>query len=137
MFWEQSDCFVRKEGCLCVCLCVCSVLLQVIGRLSTERHDSEHRGPAVRRLLSCELEARRQWVCLRWSEHREFSVRRFAGVGQQSTDRHDSEHRGPAVVASGAVSWNRGDDGVMFCVGLNQEIAVDFVDFAGGCTAIN
>jgi len=44
MFWEQRDCFVRKEG-VCVCVCVCVLmLLQVIGRLSTERRDSEHRG---------------------------------------------------------------------------------------------
>jgi hypothetical protein len=41
---------------------------------------------------------------------------------RQSADGHDSEHRGPAVLASTAVSWDRGDDAVLcVCVGLNSE----------------
>jgi hypothetical protein len=46
MFWEQRDCCVRMEVCLC-CGLMLSSTLQVLEQQSTDRHDSEHRGPAV------------------------------------------------------------------------------------------
>jgi hypothetical protein len=44
MFREQRDCSVRMEVCLCCADVV--VDLQGLERRSTDRHDSEHRGPA-------------------------------------------------------------------------------------------
>ena len=46
MFREQRDYSVRMEVCLC-CVLMFSSTLQVLEQQSTDRHDSEHRGPAV------------------------------------------------------------------------------------------
>jgi hypothetical protein len=46
MFWEQRDCCVRMEVCLC-CGLMFSSTLQGLEQQSTDRHDSERRGPAV------------------------------------------------------------------------------------------
>ncbi len=105
MFWEQRDCCVRMEVCLC-----CGLMYrdsQVLVRLSTDRHYPEHCGPAVVAYGTVSWNRRRWVMCLRWSEHRLLFSSILQGLERQSTDRHDSEHRGPAVVASVPVSWNR------------------------------
>jgi hypothetical protein len=88
-----------------------SSTLQEFGRQSAERHDSEHRGPAV--VTSEDVSWNRgnvEDVFLNTEELLLISSILQVLV-RQSTDRHDSEHRGPAVVAYDPVSWKRGDDG--------------------------
>jgi hypothetical protein len=110
--------------------------LQELGRQSTERHDSEHRWAAVvaNVPVSWRKEAKMGDV---FALNSRLLLRSsiLQVVEQQSTERHDSEHRGAAVVANAPVSWRSGDG--CGCAGLNREIAVDFVDFAGRCFTID
>jgi hypothetical protein len=85
------------------------LLLQVLVQQSTERHDSEHRGPAVVAYEPVSWNRGDDWRCVCVGLTRGtlvISSLLQAPVGQ-SADRHDSEHRGSAVVACAPVSWNR------------------------------
>jgi hypothetical protein len=87
-----------------------SSILQVLGRQSTDGHDSDHRGPAVVAYRSVSWNRGGDG----WSDQLVCSTLQV--VVQQSADWHDSEHRWPAFVGSAAVSWNRRDDGDVFAL---------------------
>jgi hypothetical protein len=107
---EQRDC------------CCFRRLMQGLEPQSTERHDSEHRGPAVVASISVSWKRGDDEQCVCVGLSREIAVvfvGSMQGLEHQSTDGHDSEHRGPAVVAYVLVSGTEATMGNV-CVGLKE-----------------